>query len=115
MPDDCLFCGIVAGTIASTPVEETETTFAFRDIKPEAPVHILVVPRAHLSGLDALDAAHGDLLTDIFAAIRRIADREGIAESGYRVVANTGAEAGQTVFHLHFHVLGGRPLRWPPG
>ena len=111
---DCLFCGIVAGSVPSTAVLDTEHCYAFRDINPAAPVHVLVVPKEHLGSLEDLSAAHNELLGDLFAAIRQVAAEEGIAETGYRVVTNVGEDAGQLVPHLHFHVLGGRSLRWPP-
>jgi len=100
---DCLFCGIAAGDIPATRVRESPRTIAFRDISPQASVHVLVIPREHYPDLAALAAA-GDGLLD-----------EGVAGAGYRVVFNTGEQAGQTVPHAHAHVLGGRPLSWPPG
>jgi histidine triad (HIT) family protein len=112
---DCLFCGIAAAEIPATIVSSNPRTIAFRDINPEAPVHILVIPRDHHANLAELAAAGDDLLTDLVAHAHEIAVGEGIAESGYRVVFNTGVEAGQTVGHVHAHVLGGRPMRWPPG
>jgi histidine triad (HIT) family protein len=107
---DCLFCRIVAKELPADVVAETEQTFAFRDISPQAPTHVLVVPRAHYSDAAALYAADPSLLADTIAAGVRIAEQEGVAESGYRMLLNTGAHAGQTVFHAHLHVLGGRPL-----
>lgn len=112
--DDCLFCGIVAGSVPSTAVLETEHSYAFRDINPAAPVHVLVVPKEHVGSLTDLSPADGPLLADLFSAVNRVAEKEGIDQSGFRVVGNVGADAGQLVFHLHFHVLGGRSLRWPP-
>ncbi|MGH9039026.1 MAG: histidine triad nucleotide-binding protein [Acidimicrobiia bacterium] len=111
---DCLFCGIVAGSVPSDAVLQTEHSYAFRDINPAAPVHVLVVPKAHLDSAADLDATHTDLLADLFAAINQVAVQEGVRESGYRVVTNIGEDAGQLVRHLHFHVIGGRGLRWPP-
>jgi len=113
MPD-CLFCSLVAGDIPATVVAETETTLAFRDIAPKAPVHVLVVPKAHHADVAALVAADPDLLADVFRAVAAVVDQEGI-EGRFRLVFNTGAQAGQSVFHVHAHVLGGRPFRWPPG
>jgi len=113
MPD-CLFCGIVEGSVPSTGVLETERCYAFRDINPAAPVHVLVVPREHVGGVDELGPEHAGLLADLFAAVNQVAEKEGVAESGFRVVANVGEDAGQLVGHLHLHVLGGRSLRWPP-
>ena len=112
--EDCLFCGIVAGSVPSTAVLETEHCYAFRDINPAAPVHVLVVPKEHLGSVEDVGSGRAELLGDLFDAIKAIAAKEGIAERGYRVVTNVGADAGQLVQHLHFHVLGGRSLRWPP-
>lgn len=113
MAENCLFCKIVAGEIPAAIVAETPDAIAFRDINPEARVHLLVVPRAHVDSLAVAsdEAALGHLLA--FAA--RVAEQEGIAESGYRTVINTGRDGGQTVDHLHLHVLGGRRMKWPPG
>ena len=94
---------------------ESERTVAFRDINPQAPVHVLVVPREHYPDLAAVAAADGALLAEIAAQAHRVAVTQGVADSGYRVVFNTGADGGQTVGHVHAHVLGGRPLAWPPG
>lgn len=112
---DCLFCGVVAGSVPSTVVVETELAYAFRDINPAAPVHVLVVPREHIESVHAVRVEHAELLVELYSTIQHVADQEGIAESGYRVVNNIGRAAGMTVPHLHFHVLGGRPLGWPPG
>jgi histidine triad (HIT) family protein len=111
---DCLFCRIVAGEIPSTPVLETDDVYAFRDVNPQAPTHVLVVPRAHHADAGALGAADPLLAGRLLEAAASVAEREGVAASGYRVVFNTGAGAGQTVFHVHAHVIGGRPLGWPP-
>lgn len=110
MNSDCLFCRIVAGELPSTAVHETETTFAFRDLHPQASTHVLVVPREHYS--DAVDLAKKApaLLDELTLAAGQVAEQEGIAESGYRLVFNTGADGGQTVFHAHLHVLGGEQL-----
>jgi len=110
---DCLFCRIVAGEIPATIVRETEQTLAFRDIEPQAPVHVLVIPRAHHPDIGALAAADPELAADLATAATEVAAAEGLAD--YRIVFNTGASAGQSVFHVHAHVLGGRPLSWPPG
>jgi histidine triad (HIT) family protein len=113
MADQCLFCRIVRREIPATLVAETEDCVAFRDINPQAPVHVLVVPREHVPSLnDANDAAMVGRLSLVAADI---AKREGISEGGYRTVINTNADAGQTVFHIHLHLLGGRPMKWPPG
>ena len=111
---DCLFCRIVAGEVPSDRVHEDDDVIAFRDISPRAPTHVLVIPRRHIPDAHALTESDGDLLTKMFAAIRRVADAEGL-QNGYRVVTNVGPESGQTVFHLHRHLLGGRPMAWPPG
>jgi histidine triad (HIT) family protein len=112
---DCLFCSIVNGDIAADRVLESERTIAFRDISPQAPVHVLVIPRAHLPGLAELAAAGDGLLDEVAGQAHQVARQEGIADSGYRVVFNAGPDAQQTVFHVHAHVLGGRPMTWPPG
>jgi histidine triad (HIT) family protein len=112
---ECLFCSIVTGEIPAEKVVESERTVAFRDISPQAPVHVLVVPREHYPDLAAVAAAGDGLLAEIATQAHRVAVAEGVAESGYRVVFNTGADSGQTVGHAHAHVLGGRPLAWPPG
>jgi histidine triad (HIT) family protein len=110
---DCLFCKIAAGELKASIVAQDERFVAFRDVNPQAPTHILVIPRVHVATLD--DVRDGDLLGGLLAHARDAARTEGLAERGYRVVINTHAEAGQTVFHLHAHVLGGRAMRWPPG
>ncbi|WP_071337702.1 histidine triad nucleotide-binding protein [Streptomyces albidoflavus] len=112
---DCLFCKIVSGDVPATIVRETDTTVAFRDINPQAPTHILVIPRAHYPDAAVLSAAEPAVAADVLREAGEIAAEEGIAETGYRVVFNTGSGAGQTVFHAHAHVLGGRGLQWPPG
>ena len=115
MADDCLFCRIVAGEIPATTVFEDDYTLAFRDIDPKAPTHVLVIPRRHIASVNALDALDADLIGRLFLAAREIAAAEGIRESGYRLVMNNGGDAGQSVAHIHLHVLGGRRLSWPPG
>jgi histidine triad (HIT) family protein len=112
---DCLFCGIAAGEIPATRVLESPRTIAFQDINPQAPVHVLVIPREHYPNLASLAEAGDGLLDEIAAQAALVASAAGVAESGYRVVFNTGPEAGQTVDHVHAHVLGGRPMNWPPG
>ncbi|MEU4252327.1 histidine triad nucleotide-binding protein [Amycolatopsis sp. NPDC026612] len=107
---DLLFERIVGGEIPADVVYQDETTFAFRDIRPQAPVHVLVVPRKRYRNVGELGAADPQLLADVVAAARKVAELEGILESGYRVVFNSGGDAGQTVFHVHAHVLGGEPL-----
>ena len=113
MADSCLFCRIVNKEIPAKLVAETDDCVAFRDINPQAPVHVLVIPRRHIASLDAADDAATVGKMALFAA--EIARGEGIAERGYRAVINTNADAGQTVFHIHLHLLAGRRLGWPPG
>ena len=113
MADQCLFCRIVRREIPATIVAETEDCVAFRDINPQAPVHVLVVPRRHVESLN--DASDPHLIGRLGIVAAEIARKEGIADSGYRAVINTNADAGQTVFHIHLHLLGGRHLGWPPG
>ena len=110
---DCLFCRIRDGAIPAKLVAENEHALAFRDINPQAPTHILVIPRKHLASLAEAEAQDAALLGEVLLLAQRIARDEGL--TGYRTVVNTGAQAGQTVFHLHVHLLGGRSLTWPPG
>ena len=112
---DCLFCRIVAGEIPADVVAQTETAVAFRDLNPQAPTHVLVIPKNHYPDMAALAAADASLLGEVVTGAYRVAAAEGIGENGYRVVFNTGADAGQAVPHVHGHVLGGRSLDWPPG
>jgi histidine triad (HIT) family protein len=112
---DCLFCKIVSGDVPAKIVRESAGTVAFRDINPQAPTHVLVIPRAHHPAAAALAAADPELLAEVLTEAHEVAAGDGIAETGYRLVFNTGAQAGQTVFHVHAHVLGGRGLNWPPG
>jgi histidine triad (HIT) family protein len=114
MAEECLFCQIVEGRIPSTKVRETDTVLAFEDINPAAPTHVLVIPKEHIVSAHELKAEHGPVLADIFDTAASIAAERGVGE-GYRVVTNVGRDAGQSVFHIHFHVLGGRDLSWPPG
>lgn len=111
---DCIFCRIAAGEIPAQVVAEDEHTVAFRDVDPKAPTHVLVIPRRHLSGVGAAGADDAELLGRLFLAAREVAGREGLT-GGYRMVVNNGGDAGQTVHHVHMHVLGGRALGWPPG
>jgi histidine triad (HIT) family protein len=113
--NDCLFCKIVAGEIPSTPVAESETALAFFDIAPQAPVHVLVIPKQHITSADEVASTHGGVIDDLVLLAQRVCDIEGIRESGYRLVINVGADAQMSVAHLHVHVLGGRRLEWPPG
>ncbi len=116
-PEDptCLFCRIVAGEIPSTQVYSDEQVVAFRDVNPQAPVHVLIIPRHHIAGINTAEGEGGAILSALVRAANHIARAEGVGESGYRLVWNVGPDAGQSVFHLHLHLLGGRPLGWPPG
>ena len=106
---DCLFCKIIAGEIPSTKVYEDDLVYAFRDINPQAPTHILVIPKAHIDSVNGIDAENSAVVAHIFEVIPKIAAMEELTD-GYRVVSNCGPDAGQTVFHLHFHILGGKEL-----
>jgi histidine triad (HIT) family protein len=112
---DCIFCGIVDGSLPTEYVHEGEQIVAFRDITPQAPTHVLIVPRAHIESVADLENEHAQLLSEMFLAAKAIAAQEGIDDSGYRLVLNCGRAAGQSVDHLHLHLLGGRKLAWPPG
>jgi histidine triad (HIT) family protein len=112
---DCLFCAIVAGQVPATQVLESDRTLAFRDINPQAPTHVLVIPKEHHQDVAALAKAGEGLLDEVIAQAHEVARAEGVSETGYRVVFNIGADAGQTVPHAHAHVIGGRTLAWPPG
>lgn len=111
----CIFCRIVAGDVPSDQVAATEHTLAFRDVNPAMPVHVLVVPRRHIESADAIAATDAEVVAEMFATAQEVAKREGVADSGYRLVFNVGADAANTVAHLHLHVLGGRAMGWPPG
>jgi histidine triad (HIT) family protein len=118
--DDCLFCRMVAGEVPADVVHETDRVLAFRDITPQAPTHVLVIPKDHYATAAALAAADVGLLGEVVAAAHAVAIKEGLVsdggtEPGYRLVTNTGPQAGQSVHHVHFHVLGGRRMEWPPG
>lgn len=113
--EDCLFCRIADGAVPATVVRRTERTVAFRDVNPQAPVHVLVIPVAHHRDVAALARDDAGLLGEVMAQVVEVAAAEGLAEHGYRVVFNTGRSGGQTVFHVHAHVLGGRGMAWPPG
>ena len=112
---DCLFCKIIAGDIPSAKVYEDDKVYAFRDIEPQAPVHILIIPKEHIASANELTEENASVVGHIFSVAAKIAKEEGIAEGGYRIVNNCGQDGGQTVGHLHFHMLGGRSLQWPPG
>lgn len=115
MAGDCLFCKIATGEIPADTVREADDWVAFRDINPQAPTHILIIPREHVATLNDVGAERKELLGELLLAAREIAAEEGIAESGYRTVLNCNAGAGQSVFHIHVHLLGGREMGWPPG
>jgi histidine triad (HIT) family protein len=113
--DDCLFCRIVAMEIPAEIVYEDDTVMAFRDISPKAPVHILLIPREHITSAASLTEASGPMLGRLFAVAAQLARDEGIAKNGFRITTNSGTAAGQSVRHLHFHLMGGRQMGWPPG
>lgn len=112
---DCLFCRMVKGDIEPDVVYEDEDVLAFRDLNPQAPLHVLVIPKLHLATLNDLDETHAPLMGKLFLAAKKVAEQEEVAERGYRTVINCNAEAGQSVYHVHLHVLAGRAMRWPPG
>lgn len=112
---DCLFCKMVAKEIAPDIVYENDHVLAFRDINPQAPTHVLVIPKEHVSTINDLDTAHTQLVGEMLLAAKKVAELDGLTDSGYRCVMNCNEDAGQTVFHIHLHVLGGRGLSWPPG
>ena len=112
---DCLFCRIASGEIPARIVHQDDRYVAFEDINPQAPVHILIIPRRHLEGLNELGPDDNELVGGVHLLARDLARARGLSDRGYRLVVNSGPDAGQTVFHLHFHLLGGRALKWPPG
>ena len=112
---DCLFCRVVSGDLPSNEVASGEHSYAFRDLNPVAPTHVLVVPREHIENAHEIRPEHAEVLADMIATAQRVAVEEGIAESGYRLAFNVGKDTGNSVPHLHLHVLGGRPMGWPPG
>jgi histidine triad (HIT) family protein len=115
MDTECIFCKIASHQIPADIVRESDRVVAFRDLNPQAPTHILLIPKEHVESIADIADDHGSTLTDIMQAATQLARAEGIAGSGWRLVTNVGADAGQTVFHLHFHLLGGRAMQWPPG
>jgi histidine triad (HIT) family protein len=115
MPSDCLFCRIIAGELPASQVYSDDSVVAIRDIAPQAPTHILLLSRKHIASVRELGDQDHDLIGKIIAAGAELARREGVADEGYRLVVNTGRHGGQTVDHLHVHLLGGRPMAWPPG
>ena len=114
MVTDCPFCRIVAGDIPADVLHSTEDVLAFRDLNPQAPTHVLIIPKAHLESIEQLTEDHGDLLAHLVDGANHLAKTEGLRD-GWRLVANIGPAGGQTVFHLHLHLLGGRQMTWPPG
>ena len=115
MAEDCLFCKIFAREIPAKEVFRDDEIVAFEDIRPVAPVHVLVIPREHIPSVHDLTASHGPMLARMFEVANRIADERKVDRDGYRIVFNRGPQAGQTVYHLHLHLLGGRAMGWPPG
>ncbi len=115
MADPCLFCRIATGDIPAKVVYEDDGVVAFRDINPQAPTHILIIPRRHIPSVNALEAGDAELVGRLYLVARELAETEGISGAGYRLVMNTGPAAGQSVDHIHLHLLGGRSLHWPPG
>lgn len=113
--DDCIFCKIAAGDIPADLVYQDEEVVAFRDLNPQAPTHVLVIPRQHIATLNDLDAAGEAVVGRMYGAARQIAADEGLGDAGYRTVVNCNEAGGQTVFHIHLHLLGGRMMHWPPG
>ena len=112
---DCLFCKILAGDIPADIVFESDTAIAFRDINPQAPTHVVIIPRQHIATINDVGESDEKIVGSLYSAARNIAAAEGFAEEGYRTVMNCNEAAGQTVFHIHLHLLGGRALSWPPG
>jgi len=111
----CLFCRIAEGEIPAQVIRTTPDLVAFRDINPQAPTHVLIIPRRHISSIGTMEPRDAETIGTLFVAAREIAEAEGIAEGGYRMVVNAGPDAGQSVFHVHLHLLGGREMAWPPG
>ena len=115
MSSSCVFCRIVAREEPADVLYETDTVLAFRDIAPQAPVHVLLIPKEHLASAADLEDRHAGMLADLFQGAEQVARAERVAETGWRLVTNVGREGGQHVFHLHVHLLGGRRMGWPPG
>ena len=112
---DCLFCKMVSGAIQPDVVYEDEDVLAFRDVNPQAPLHVLVIPKTHIATTNDLDTGNADIVGKLYLAAKQVAADEGVAEPGYRMVMNCNPGAGQSVYHIHLHVLAGRPMGWPPG
>ena len=115
MTQDCLFCKILSGDIPADVIYESDTALAFRDINPQASTHAVIIPKRHIATINDISVEDQSAVGSLFVAAREIAKQEKLSESGYRVVMNCNADAGQTVFHIHLHLLGGRPMSWPPG
>ncbi len=115
MATDCIFCKIAAGEMKADIIYDDDKVVAFRDINPQAPIHILIIPRKHIPTLNDIADEDKELMGHIVSIIKVLADREGIADKGYRMVANCNHQGGQAVYHIHFHLLGGRNMQWPPG
>lgn len=113
--NDCVFCRIAAREAPADILHESERVVAFRDVNPKAPTHILLIPKEHVTSMSDVEERHAGMLADMIEAASHLARADGIDGSGWRLVANVGPDAGQSVFHLHFHLLGGRPMSWPPG
>lgn len=112
---DCLFCRLIKGEVKSKAIYEDDEIFAFEDINPQAPIHFLIIPKKHIAGITQLREEDGELVGKIHLVARRMAKKYSLSENGFRVVINSGPDAGETVKHLHFHLLGGRKFNWPPG
>lgn len=112
---DCVFCRIVSGELPADIVTRTNRTVAFRDLDPQAPTHVLVIPREHITNASTVEPSHAEIVVELLTSARAVAEQDGIVDGGYRLVFNVGDDAGNTVPHLHLHVLGGRSMRWPPG
>lgn len=112
--ENCIFCKILKGEIPSEKVYEDEKVYAFKDINPEAPVHVLIIPKKHISSANELTEENKEVIGDVYYAAQKIAKELGIADKGYRIINNCGEDGGQTVFHIHFHLMGGKQLNWPP-
>jgi len=112
---DCIFCKIANGDIPADKLYEDDAVLAFRDLNPQAPTHALVIPKTHIASLNELDEANAGVMGSLFLGARRVAEQQGLAEDGYRTVVNCNNHGGQTVYHIHLHLLGGRQMTWPPG
>lgn len=115
MEESCIFCRIAGGSIPARIAYEDDVTFAFHDIDPRAPVHVLIIPREHIASINELEAEDAQMVGQLYLVAKKLAQELGVSESGYRLVMNSGIDAGQSVDHLHLHLIGGRPMKWPPG